>query len=180
MRKVGATSFWVSPLIFLASFIVSPTVFAILIAAFAGNSTNRTNSNSNNKVSYYINDTVQSGKVLYSVRNVEDTNKIGLDATNYNYLVVTLVIKNIGTSEISLTSSNFKLLRSGATYEPNIASIYLENGFYALKNIGAGLPCIFRVVFEVPTKSTTGDYVLELKGGSLLDTSVKVNLTTKY
>ena len=131
---------------------------------------------------YYIGDVAKSGSLQFKVNSVSDTNQLGSDllgeTTNANFIVVSLTIKNIGNEEVSVTSSSFELHLNNSVYENHSGSIWLENGFGLVKNIGAGLSTTFKVAFETPSVHTKGNYYLYLRD-SIIDSPVKFRLSNK-
>ena len=153
-------------------------IIGFLIIGFIGaivgsdDSTNDSTSDSSSTTqSYYINDTVSSNSIQFTVIDVENTTTLGGSyvgaTTSNNFIIVTLIVKNIGNSEITIDSSDFELKKGQATYEVDSNSIYLDNGLYILKSIGAGLSTTIELAFETPTQNQyTNPYTLKVKNGT--------------
>jgi len=114
----------------------------------------------------YINDTVTAGKISAKVTQVEDTKQIGTaflgSTTEDNFILIYITITHTGSSEVSLTSSSFELYKGTAKYSTHTAGLYLENGFWVLLEIGAGLTKSTIVVFETPSEHTADEYELKI------------------
>lgn len=127
--------------------------------------------NTPTETSYYIGDTVTVNSLEVTVNSVTDTQLLGSELlgakTSQNFIVITLTVKNTKNREETITSSFMKLKRGSAEYELHSGSIYLENGFVALKEIGSGIVTTITVAFEVPDKSTESEYILRV--GGLID-----------
>lgn len=113
---------------------------------------------------YKIGDTVKVGDFSFTITKVENTKQLGSDLlgakTENNFAIVTVTVKNDGSSEKMLTSSSFSLYNGNNKYEPNSAGIYLgENGFYALKELGSGISTTIQIVYETPSEPTENWYM---------------------
>lgn len=161
--------------------VIIVAVLFVIIISFAGNGSEQ-NQQTNLGSKYYIGDSVTSGDVQFVVNSVYDTKQLGSslvgDHTDYNFIVIEITVKNNTDSEITLTSSCMTLKLGNSTYEINSGSIYLDNGFYILKDIGAGISKTFSIAYEVSTESTADDYTLVVKGGSWA-TSKEIILKSK-
>ena len=160
--------FWVIIIVVSASIIAA--------AASGGGNSNEADdgssgTNGNTITGYYIGDTVTSGSVEFTVNSVSNETLLGSSvlgaSTENNFIVVELKIKNIGNSEITLSSSLIAVKKGNSSYEPHSGSIYLENGFYIIKAIGSGISQTLVFAFETPTTSTADTYTLSIKGSSL-------------
>lgn len=153
--------FWVI-LVVLALAIVG----GIVGGATEGGKEGGKTSGGNAPKSYYIGDAVTVGSLEVTVDSVSDTQLLGTELfgerTNQNFLVIVLTVKNTKNKEATITSSFMKVKRGDAEYKPHSGSIYLEDGFTVLKQIGSGIFSSFPVAFEVPDKSTESEYILRV------------------
>lgn len=130
-----------------------------------GSSTNNSGNNSGQVASTYgMNQTVKVGDLEYTIKNAYDTVKVGTlgDVTQNNYVVITLNIKNNGSSEKTFTSSSFTYYRGNNKYEPSTQAIYLSgasNPFSVIETIGAGISKTITVVYEIPSAHQSTDYL---------------------
>ena len=120
----------------------------------------------NQKVEYKLNDTVTVGDLQYTISSPYNTVKVGTlgTVTQNNYVVVTVTIKNNGSSEKYISDSNFKYCRENNKYNTHNDGIYLENGFWLNVTIGAGITKTIQVVYEIPSEYVSTDYI-QVKDG---------------
>lgn len=150
-------------------------IVALFVVGMAGcfdiddtdsNSYNGSSPSGSNNISYYIGDTVTAGDLEFKVNSISDTNILGSslvgESTENNFIVINITIRNIGKSEVTLTSAYMTLKRGSIEYSVNSGSIYLENGFYVLQEIGVGISKTISVAYETPDKSTDSTYVLKV------------------
>ena len=129
--------------------------------------TSKTSSGTTNKTenkTYGLNETVTVNDLVFKIESVYDTKQVGSqyvgESTENNFAVVTFEVKNLANSEKTVMSENFKYYRGSSVYEASSAGIYLDEGFYVLKEIGSGLSKKFSVVYEIPTSHESSDYIL--------------------
>lgn len=122
-----------------------------------------TESKSTNKDTYGLNQVVAVGDFEFTVTQVYDTKSVGSeylgDTTENNFVVVILKVKNTSNSEKTLTSSNFYYYRDTNKYEAHSSGAYLEDGFWLVKSIGAGLTTSFGILYEIPSNHLETDYL---------------------
>ena len=135
-----------------------------------------------NTKTVYLNEPTTSGSITIIATDVENTKQIGSpylgETTNNNFIIISIVLLNSGNSEVSLWSSSFSLKSGDSTYELSDASLYLDEGFYLILNIGAGITKTTRLVFETPTTSLDSTYTLNFKVG-YLDSTAKISLNNR-
>ena len=119
-----------------------------------------------------------TGDTRVRVNRVYETTKIGLEETDYVFLVIEARVENLSTREKFYTSSNFYLRNGKLTYEAHSAGIYLENGFWASLTLGPGLSATTLFVYEIPRSYIYGDYYFEVDDGFLSE-AVKIYLPDK-
>lgn len=133
-------------------------------ASIVNSASTSTSTSVNPRGSYNkIHDTVSVNKLQFTVNSVYNTKRVGTEYiganTSNNFAVVNITVKNNGTSEFSLLSEMMAYHIGDNTYEPNSAGIYLDDGFYVIETIGAGLSKAVSVVYEIPSNYKTSDYV---------------------
>lgn len=157
--------------------VIIAVVAVVIISVAAGGFSDKesdsgegtTNSQSQSK-SYYIGDTVTVSNVDFTVTEVYDATHLGSEYvgadTENNFIVITVKIFNKNNNEKNLMGSSFILKKGAAKYEPSSDAIYLENGFYLMATVNAGVSKTVSLVYETPTESTTGGYALSVKVGA--------------
>jgi hypothetical protein len=118
-----------------------------------------------------IGNTLTVGNISVTVTSVEDRSSVGSYPLNVtadgNFILVHVTIKNNSSSEVTLTSSAFKLQRGSSTYNPHSsAGVYVTNGFAVIETIGSGITKNLVIVFETPTEHTADDYVFKITNSS--------------
>ena len=139
-------------------------VFVVFLFVFKPFQNISCNNNETNQTSNYgLNQTVTVRDLEYTVISVYDTKQIGSDLigkkTDYNFVVITVKVKNNSTSEKYISGSNFYYCRGDNKYESNSAGMYLENGVI-LGTIGPKITKTFQIVYEIPSEHLITDYVL--------------------
>lgn len=120
----------------------------------------------NQSVEYKMNDTVSVGKLDFTITMAYNTVQISYlgTITQNNYVVVTMTVKNKDKSQKNLYESAFTYYRGKNSYKPHNDGIYLDNGFWVIKEIGAGITSIIQVVYEIPSTYESTDYILVKDG----------------
>ena len=126
----------------------------------------------------HIGDVLTTGDTRVCVNRVYETTEIGLEETDYVFLVIEARVENLSTREKFYTSSNFYLRNGKLTYEAHSSGIYLENGFWASLTLGPGLSATTLFVYEIPRSYIYGDYYFEVDDGFLSE-AVKIYLLDK-
>lgn len=146
--------------------IVVIAIVGLSVGPLADDEKGDINNNNGNLKHYYIGDKVTVGNLEYTVNSIYDTQILGTallgEQTQNNFIVISLTVKNIGNSEVTLTSANFEVLKGSAKYSVHSGSIYLTNGFYLMQSIGAGITTTIELAYEVPDLSTTTEYTLQV------------------
>lgn len=130
-----------------------------------GNSNSSSTTNNTTTKTYGMNETVVVKDLEFKITGVTDTKHVGSSYlgkdTDANFAIVTIQIKNTSSSEKTVYSDNFKYQRGESVYEASSAGAYAgDNGFYVLKEIGAGLTKTLDVVYEIPSTHEATDYIL--------------------
>ena len=147
--------------------IVIVGIIGSIVGGPAGSSSNSgTNSGGNSSqtsTTHGMNETVTVGDLEYKVTAAYDTVKIGSsgDVTSYNYVVITLVVKNNSSSEKTLYSSFFSYYRGNNKYEPSTQALHLNssNPFLGFEKVGADLSKTITIVYEIPSAHVATDYL---------------------
>ena len=130
----------------------------------SSNNGNNNSSNSSQSSTYGMNQKVTVRNLEFTITGAYDTKMLGSSSlgatTENNFVVVTIVVKNISSSEITLLESNFRYYRGSNSYEAHSGGIYLDNGFYVTQSIGAGITKTIKVAYEIPSEYQKSDYVL--------------------
>ena len=138
------------------------------------------NLSKNNDTKYGFGDTITIGDFSYTLNSASNTKQVGSsllgDKTDFNFVICNLTVKNVGKTENTLYSQMMILHYDDYEYEPHSSGIYLENGFYALEAIGAGISRTFNVLYETPEEFFDTWY-LELKTSTYSSKSGKIYLT---
>lgn len=149
--------------------IVAVTVFSI---TGCGSSISDTSSGDvqeeSNEKEYDMSDEVKIGNMEIVVSNVMEDDHIGGDdqiwgeaQTRGKFVSVSMIITNLGDSEIRVDSSEFKLIADGKTYSPSVDPAVVEafgGSFLFYKSINPNMDMLGMVAFEVPVDLT--DYSL--------------------
>ena len=154
-------------------FVIVLVVLVIIGGIFGGTAGNNSNTPTNNgsttnnqTVEYKMNDTVTVGDLEYTINSAYNTDKIGVlgTVTQNNYVVITMTIKNDGSSEKYISESNFYYYRGNNKYGTHNDGIYLDNGFWLNETIGSGITKTINIVYEIPSAFESTDYI-EVKDG---------------
>ena len=126
---------------------------------------------------YGFGDTVKVGDFEYTVNSASNTTHVGSaylgDDTENNFVIVNITVKNVGSSENNLLTKMMIYHVGNSEYEPHSSGIYLDNGFYVLQSIGAGLIKTVNVLYETPSQYTASDY-LQVKASSYSSKSANI------
>ena len=126
---------------------------------------------------YGFGDTVRVEDLEFTVNSASNAKHIGSEYlgadTDNNFVIVNLKIKNAGTSEADVLSGMMTYHIDDSAYEPHSSGIYLDNGFYVIESIGAGLAKTIDVVYEIPSNFSPDDY-LEVKATSYSSKGQKI------
>ena len=121
-------------------------------------------SQKNTNSTYSLCQTVIVGDLECMITDIYDTNYVGGTysgkTTDYNYVIVTVKIKNNSAKEKRIYSSNFYYYQGENRYEDDTVGLYLDNGFWSSESIGAKMSKTFQIVYEVPSKHKATDYIL--------------------
>ena len=140
--------------------IIGVVLLIIIGSSVSSSDDNTDDSHTSSDTKFKINDPVTVGDLTYTVIDVYDTDNIGYNnKTENNYVVVTLTVKNNGKDGITVYDSMFEYYRGDAKYECSANSIYLENGFYVLQAIGAGITKTISVAYEIPSEHEGTDCI---------------------
>lgn len=141
------------------------------------NFSQNTSSSGGSSQKYGFGDTVKVGDFEYTVNSAYDTKHVGSaylgDDTDNNFVVVNLTVKNTGNSENELFTKMMIFHVGSYEYEPHSSGIYLNNGFYVLQSIGAGISKTVNVLYETPSEYTANDY-LQVKASSYSSKSANI------
>ena len=126
----------------------------------------------------YIGETVTNYKnVEFTVLDVKNTKKIGTSSTEGNFIVILIKVYNGGSESWSQNPNNCTLLLNNSKFDYSIATYNLSDGMSGLDDINPGIGRTVSIVFETPTTTINDRYILQLKGYSLRNDSVKIVLT---
>lgn len=115
-----------------------------------------------NTNSYYLGETADIGNgVKFVVNSVRDTNKIGYNETENNYIVITYTIKNESEESWSQNPNNITLMLDNAEFEYSSATYSLENSASGFDEINPGLSKTFSIAFETSYKSSEKTYKIK-------------------
>ena len=115
-----------------------------------------------NTNSYYLGETADIGNgVKFVVNSVRDTNKIGHNETENNYIVITYTIKNESKEPWSQNPNDITLLLDNTEFEYSSATYSLENSASGFDEINPGLSKKFSIAFETAYKSTEKTYKIK-------------------
>ena len=115
-----------------------------------------------NTNSYYLGETADIGNgVKFVVNSVYDTNKIGYNETENNYMVITYTIKNESDEAWSQNPNNTTLLLGNTEFEYSSVTYSLENSASGFDEINPGLSKKFSIAFETAYKSTEKTYKIK-------------------
>ncbi len=135
-------------------------------------------SSSENKQEVYIGETVTNSKnVEFTVLEVKNTKKIGFSSTDSNFVAILIRIYNGGEESWSQNPNNCTLLLNKSTFDYSSATFELSDSMSGLDDINPGISRTVSIVFETPTTTKNDRYILQLKGFSLINDSVKIVLT---
>lgn len=126
---------------------------------------------------YGFGDTVKVGDFEYTVNSASNATHVGSayvgDDTDNNFVIVNITVKNVGNSENDLLTKMMIYHVGNNEYEPHSSGIYLDNGFYVLQSIGAGISKTVNVLYETPSQYTASDY-LQVKASSYSSKSANI------
>ena len=127
-----------------------------------------------NTNSYYLGETADIGNgVKFVVNSVHDTNKIGYNETENNYVVITYTIKNESDEAWSQNPNDITLLLGNTEFEYSSVT-------YLLENSASGLSKKFSIAFETAYKSTEKTYKIKFSEFVLYgESSVSIFLCEK-
>lgn len=180
-RKPAYKRWWFWLLMGIATIVVASIIIGV--AANSNNNSGGGNSQQTTttpaKTGYGFRDIVTVGDVQFTLNNALDTKQIGSDLlgykTDYNFVILSLNIKNNSSKELDVLSGMMKYHIGSSVYETHAAGIYLDDGFYVSKQIGAGMSKTINVVFEIPSEYKSTDY-LEVKDSTYSYKSANIYL----
>ena len=127
-----------------------------------------------------IGDAVSVGDFEYTVLSIRSGKKISnsfhTSRTDGMFVLIEVQVKNTGSSQKTLYESDMTLFHNGSEYEIIDDSLYFDDCFSTLENIGAKMTKSFTLVYELPEDYTTNDY-LQVKGPGLFDGKGKIYLS---
>ena len=139
-------------------------VLGIILIGSAGGGAASSGDKNDNTITAKFNETVTLNKLDFTVTDVYNTQVLSSifddGRTENNFVVITIVVKNNSTSKKTIFDDDFSYRVGNNKYEPDTASIYLDDGFWLNETIAAGLTSTFSLVFEVPSEYETTDYLL--------------------
>ena len=145
--------------------VVLGIIGSIVGGTAGGSSSNSGGGSSSSQTSTYgMNQKVKVKDLEFTITGAYDTKILGNSTlgatTENNFVVVTITVKNNSSSEINLYESNFRYYRGSNAYEAHSGGIYLDNGFYVVQSVGAGITKTINVAYEIPSAHQSSDYVL--------------------
>ena len=145
-----------------------------------GNSGGNNGGSQQTQTKLKIGDAVSVGDFEYTIISVQSgkkvSNSLHTSRTDGMFILIEIQVKNTGTSEKTLYESDMTLFHSGSEYEIFDESLYFDDCFSVLENIGAKMTKSFTLVYELPEDFTTDDY-LQVKGPGLFDGKKKIYLS---
>ena len=115
-----------------------------------------------NTNAYYLGETADIGNgVKFVVNSVYDTNKIGYNETENNYIVITYTIKNESKESWTQNPNDITLVLGNAEFEYSSATYYLGNSASGFDEINPGLSKTFSIAFETSYKSSEKTYKIK-------------------
>ncbi|MGE7639621.1 DUF4352 domain-containing protein [Peribacillus frigoritolerans] len=118
-----------------------------------------------------VGDTVKVGKLEYTVKGVEETQKIsnvlGDKTTSGKFVIVEMAIKNLDKKERMADSNMFKVKSDGAEYGADAElDMYVNEGGigFFLESINPNISKTGKVVFELPAEAK--EYNIEVSSGA--------------
>ncbi len=181
-RKPAYKRWWFWMLMGIATIVVVSIIIAVAANSnnnSGGGNTQQTTATTPVKSGYGLHDVVGVDDVQFTVNSVYNTKHIGSEYlgadTANNFAVVNITIKNIGSKELTVLSGMMTYHIDNNVYEVNNAGVYLENGFWVIENIGAGISKSYEVVYEIPSEYKTTDYI-EVKDSTYSYKSAKIYL----
>lgn len=162
---------------FTKIFIISLcTILTVSLTACGGNgggddaSSNVEQADSNQK-EYSMSDQVDIGNMEIGISNVYEDTEIGQDnefmesiRSRGKFVNISMVISNLGNEEITVNTSEFKLLSDGKLYSPSVDPAVVEalgDSFLFYKSINPNMDMLGMIVFEVPSDLTDYSLVVE-------------------
>ena len=122
--------------------------------------------NSKNEPVYIGQVTSNSSDVEFVVLSVTDTQTIGYNETENNFIIVTVKISNNGSESWSQSPLSCYLHKDDAKYSYSSATYSLENSMSSMYEINPGITKTMSIAFETPTKSTEDTYSITLSDHS--------------
>lgn len=120
---------------------------------------------------HQVGDVVKVGKLEYTVKNVEETQKIsnvlGDKTTEGKFVIVEMAIKNLDKKERMADSNMFKVKADGAEYGADSElDMYVNEGGigFFLESINPNISKTGKVVFELPAEAKA--YNIEVSSGA--------------
>lgn len=114
-----------------------------------------------NTKSYYMGEAADIGNgVKFIVNSVHDTNKIGYNRTDKNYIIVTYTIINESKKPWYQNPNDITLLLNDIAFEYSSATYSLENSASGSNAIDPGLSKEFNIAFETTNKSNEKNYII--------------------
>ena len=129
----------------------------------AQESSSNTSQTSPSAQEYKMNDTVTINDFEFTVvsgYNTKEVSKYVDDGkTTQNFSVISIKIRNIASSERSVTEDYMPLYRGNDKYNPSTKGIYLDNGFWYSISLGPKIEKTVDVVYEMPSEFLATDYI---------------------
>ncbi|MED3759698.1 DUF4352 domain-containing protein [Peribacillus frigoritolerans] len=120
---------------------------------------------------HQVGDVVKVGKLEYTVKGVEETQKIsnvlGDKTTSGKFVIVEMAIKNLDKKERMADSNMFKVKADGAEYGADAElDMYVNEGGigFFLESINPNISKTGKVVFELPAEAKA--YNIEVSSGA--------------
>ncbi|MDP1418566.1 DUF4352 domain-containing protein [Peribacillus simplex] len=120
---------------------------------------------------HQVGDVVKVGKLEYTVKGVEETQKIsnvlGDKTTEGKFVIVEMAIKNLDKKERMADSNMFKIKADGAEYGADAElDMYVNEGGigFFLETMNPNISKTGKVVFELPTEAKA--YNIEVSSGA--------------
>lgn len=120
---------------------------------------------------HQVGDVVKVGKLEYTVKGVEETQKIsnvlGDKTTSGKFVIVEMAIKNLDKKERMADSNMFKIKADGAEYGADAElDMYVNDGGigFFLETMNPNISKTGKVVFELPAEAK--EYNIEVSSGA--------------
>ena len=128
-----------------------------------------------NDTVYSTYEVVESGNMQFEIEKFYNTTTLYVWNSNYtdfeaydtvnNFIVITLRVTNVGRSSIKFEKGNIKLLSADYTYNVHQINDKIEGGINGDTSIAPSLSREFKIVFQTPESTASGNYMLYLRGG---------------